>query len=120
MNLPQDVAGPIKNVYDTRQRKKISRTHILDNTGNVILMPNVKKFGQVKNKKINQRKKSGTGLMTVDNMVDRLHLMTQSQHAGNLSSTMQNEMMNIMDTLLKKKVINKKKHKVLYIKYIVF
>jgi len=62
----------------------------------------------------------GLGLMTIDDMVDRLHLMTQSQHAGNLSSQMQGEMMSIMDALLNKKVINRKQHKMLFQKYINF
>jgi len=64
------------------------------------------------------RKKSGKGLMTVDDMVNRLYLMTQSQHAGNLSSSMQDEMMQIMDVLLKKKIISRKQHKMLFKKYI--
>jgi hypothetical protein len=69
-------------------------------------------------KQAKPKKRSGTGLMTIDEMVNRLHLMTQSQHAGNLSSNMQDEMMQIMDILLKKKVITKKQHKILFKKYI--
>ena len=65
-----------------------------------------------------KKRQAGLGLMTIDEMVDKLHLMTQSQHAGNLSSHMQEEMMSIMDALLKKKVINRKQHKILFQKYI--
>lgn len=55
---------------------------------------------------------------TADQMIERLGLITASIEAGNDSSQLKNELMDIIDNLMKKEIINRDQHKTIFDKYI--
>ena len=59
-------------------------------------------------------------MLSGDELVKQLNLLTQSKMAGNFGKNLDNNMMDVVDALLSRKIIDKKQHKTLYEKYINF
>lgn len=69
-------------------------------------------------RKYRRVRQKGNGLMSFDEMIERFYLLAQSQKGGNISNEITEEMMDLIDNLLVKKVINKAEHKTLFDNYI--